>query len=338
MAITKYYGILKDFDFNNINKDTFYKLINAGIFDAHELSECYLSETDYFGIETSSHKTEFYTLFFFNKKEYILKNDLKIELIKEQVKKFELAWLLSNFEEYVNEQMLNTLNINQKESILDKIYKEQLAFLKDKTFYLEYQEIKNEGNTSKWFEYLDDELEFGKHKVENDLKHGFIINYLKGESDSKYIFPKEICEIWKSCYLFDKTKTYLETKKNKLLGIENIDIKYNKTISNEELAIFKNDGLQVFNFIVNRHHGKKDTAFFSYLYFYLKDNDKLLLYGNDSIDYRNYITKKFKISYKRIQKTDSRNQYKKNDLFILFDKNKDKFYSNKNEDNLSKNE
>ena len=42
----KYFGILKDFDLDNINKDTFPKLIEADIFDVAELSPEYKTKDD----------------------------------------------------------------------------------------------------------------------------------------------------------------------------------------------------------------------------------------------------------------------------------------------------
>lgn len=230
-ATTRYYGILKNFNFNNINKDTFLTLINAGIFEEHELSKSYQSEKDYFGVETISENTEFNTWFIFKRKEYCLKDEIILEIISNQINSFKTTWLFSNFEDYIEEELHKEFTDEKKIELLQSIYYEQYAFVSNKVFYSEYQEIKKRKDPMEWFNYIQDELDCGEYKASTSLeKYLFIANFLNGKKN-KYFFPEKICLIWKECYFFDKVKESLENYKNKILKVEMEEDKLNKDTS-----------------------------------------------------------------------------------------------------------
>ena len=103
---------------------------------------------------------------------------------------------------------------------------------------------------------------------------------------------------------------------------ENLDLIKLSDIHIYEPLIFKEDGQQVFNMIVERTPYILNSAFFSYLYFFLKDDlKKLRLTGRrDSKVYRDYIIDQFKIPFKTLQLNNSNNQYKKEEMTIFFTK------------------
>ena len=75
----KYYGILKNFDFKNINKDNFEILIASGIF---EQSESCLNYDDYKEMAIEFHNnTALCNWLYFNNKEYSLKKVVLNEML-----------------------------------------------------------------------------------------------------------------------------------------------------------------------------------------------------------------------------------------------------------------
>ena len=77
--VTKYYGILRDFDFDKININSFKKLVEIGIFDEHELSDVYKNDEENFVLDTDIR--DFFDFFIYNKKEYYLKKEIYAEMI-----------------------------------------------------------------------------------------------------------------------------------------------------------------------------------------------------------------------------------------------------------------
>ncbi len=322
---TKYFGILKSFDFENINKDTFPILIGKGIFNEFEMTENY-SGTNYFGLETNiSHSEAFNTWFLFNKKEYVLKEEIIIELLTQQVNSFEFNWLLSDFEEYIEKEISKEFIDAKKIDALENIYKQEYSFLKDKEFYHEYQQIKKQKDILKWFRYLEDELECGKYQIDYSIRYKFIANYLNGHNQH-FIFPENLGEIWQECYLFDKAKSCLENHRNEILGIAENTLpekkKNQKQIpDSKEIAIFKDNGLEIFNCIVYNSEKPKTPAFFSYLFHFLHKKNGLKSFGRtDNLKYREYTKERFKIkSFARIITSSSCEQTEQDRSFQEFE-------------------
>ena len=87
----KYFGILKNFDFDNININSINELIEKRIFDEFDLSNCYLNDEDYFIADSAT--WEFGDFFIQNRKEYHLKKEVYIEMISLK----ELHFIFENF-------------------------------------------------------------------------------------------------------------------------------------------------------------------------------------------------------------------------------------------------
>jgi hypothetical protein len=122
-----------------------------------------------------------------------------------------------------------------------------------------------------------------------------------------------------------------------------IAIDFRKEVQENPLGsiIFKKDAEQIFLFFVLKYPKNKNTAFFSYLYHYFRDNLKMLnTITDDNLDYRNYVIARYQISFVRIQIFNSRERYhfKKIEMNNLFDDYYMEYCSVNSETKLSNNE
>lgn len=331
----KYFGILKGFDFDKINRDTFQLLIDSNIFDISELSNCYKNKNDYFGLELDNLNWGFSNFYLFNQKEYHLKN----EVLKDMFHKCEFK-IESRDELDDNIQKLE-FNLNMQLSDVSKIYFLKTFILElnqsisNKQYYLLYaNNFETNGYTS-WYSF------FFSEQIDNE-DYKYVSRYIRGEQD--YI-PSFIKDIWKEYFFVSKLTIYCKEKiyslekksginesdikvenisklfESKLI-IDNKEIEFAKTKVEERSDIFNDDGEQIFKFIRSKYPQKQTKAFFSYLYFYLKSINKIIPLGDDSLEYREYIINNFPInSFSKIQKTVSeKTNTKKSKIFLLFDK------------------
>lgn len=331
----KYFGVLKGFDFDNINRNTFQLLIDSNIFNISELSNCYKNKDDYFGLELDNLNWRFSNFYLFNQKEYHLKNEVLMDMFHRCKLKIES---LDELDENIYELEFN-LNIQvsdfAKIHFLKKFILELNHRISNKKYYLLYaNNFKTNGFTS-WYNF------FFSEQIDNE-NYEYIYRYLKGEQDYIPIFIKDI---WKEYFIVNKLTIFCEKKIHileKQSGINEADIKvenisklykfksisesnefeYTKTKEAERSDIFNDDGEQIFKFILSKYPQKQTKAFFSYLYFYLRNINKIIPLGDDSLEYREYIINNSPIkSFSKIQKTVSeKTNTKKNKIFILFDK------------------
>lgn len=312
----RFYGVLKSFDFNTINRESFPVLLNSGIFNELELSNCYKSSDNYFGIELDNDTWSFGDFFLFKGKEYYLKKEIYTEMV------FRKNWTLKSFSNvnFITNQIEvsieNELIPKNKIQIIDDNFKLYFNQIRNKEYYSLFKNQTETNDYKCWEEYFIDEI------VEKQ-NFDFLVNFLKGNND--YI-PSEIKQQWEDYFLVSEISDYCNLKITAILcteesGInEKPNINYqSEPINNLADFIFKPNGEKMFNFLTSKYPQNKNTAFFSYLYFYLKDDLKLLFVtGNDSLEYRNHVIKRFNISFKRIQKTDSKNKYKRDLILELF--------------------
>lgn len=314
----RFYGILKSFDFNTINRESFPVLLNSGIFDELELSNCFKSNGDYFGIELNNDTWSFGDFFLFKGKEYYLKKEIYTEMV------FRKNWTLKSFSNvnFITNQIEvlieNELIPKNKIQIIDDNFKLYFNQIKNKEYYSLFKNQTETNDYKCWEEYFIDEI-VEKQNFE------FLVNFLQGNND--YI-PSEIKQQWEDYFLVSEISDYCNLKITAILSKQKSGINkksnikdLSEPINNTNLSdiIFKPNGEKMFNFLISKYPLKKNTAFFSYLYFYLMDDLKLLyVTGNDSLDYRNHVIKRFNISFKRIQTTNSNNKFKRDKILRLF--------------------
>jgi hypothetical protein len=138
-----------------------------------------------------------------------------------------------------------------------------------------------------------------------------------------YLGNHELTKLWTESITKERTVMLYNEKIEELSAeiefknsSKSIVVKANNPLSE---LIFKEDGEEVFNYIVSKYPKKKTKAFFSYLFFFIKKINKSNIEGNDSVDYRQYILEEFGIKFPRIIYSLSTKQPTKDKINILFD-------------------
>lgn len=213
---TKYYGILKEFNFDKINIDSFKILLSQNIFDEKKLSKCYENDEDYFA---QYHYTmEFGDFFIHNRKEYHLKKDIYSEMI------YVKNWHLEAFNEVsvltdeIEIKIASEFNLENKLNILEENFKKYFGQIKNKNYYSLFKnEISTNGYDS-WKQYFISDI------TDNE-NFKSITKFLNG--DYKFL-NNEIENQWNDYFIFSKISDYCENKKNSLLNITPNIIQKNK--------------------------------------------------------------------------------------------------------------
>lgn len=214
---TKYFRILENFNFNNINKENFPTLIEAGIYDEFDLSPCYKRvpkesyETEYFGIELFD-ENSFSEFSLYNDKEYHLKKEVFSEMI------YVKDWMLNSFYDSDIELRTNEIELlvaqelilENKIKVIEDNYKKYFSQIANKKFYLLYKNNSKTWGYDTWEEYV-------YHEYFDCKNEDFIANFLKG--DDKFL-PTELNKLWNSYFIFSGVSDYCEEKKNELLNIK----------------------------------------------------------------------------------------------------------------------
>ena len=320
----KYHGILKSFDLNSINKDTFQLLINAQIFDINELSNNDL-RGDYQGIELDNYNQSPHNCYCYNHQWY----DLKLNVFEDMFDyceftcepNDELERKTRNLEFHLETCVSNHSKIQYLKQVVFDV-KNQIM---NKDYYLLYtRNLKIDGYKS-WFKF------FMLEQIDGE-DFTYIFKYLKGSYD---FVPPFIKNLWENCY-FAKGLMDFCTKKilhyERISGINEAEVtidKYSKSNINyllseddgEEkeyhdirLDIFEDlNSRKAFDFILSEWKGKKDTAFYSRVFKFLQSKKYIILEGDDNDIYREFIMSNFSLdSYARIQK---RTSIKENDVW-----------------------
>lgn len=212
----KHYGILKKFDFDNININTFKTLISSGVFIEHELSECYKYDEDYF--TSDSDIMEFGDFFIQNRKEYHLKKDIYTEMVhlKEFIFKF---GNIEHLTEKIEVMVVSEFLLENKLKILEENFKKYFNQIEDKQYYSLYKNQTPTGGYESWEEYFISDI------VDNE-NYISVVKFLKG--DSKFL-NNEIENQWNDYFVFSKISDYCEQKRKELLNIKTENILENKS-------------------------------------------------------------------------------------------------------------
>lgn len=320
----KYRGVLKNFDINNINRHTFPTLIKANLFDVKELSATYRGG-DYFGVELDGSNEYINDFYLYNHEEYHLKLEVledmfdNCELRCEPIDKLERK--IRNLEFNLETHVSNYSKIKYLKEVIFSV-KNQIL---NKDYYLLYTKNLEIGCYDSWFEFFRSEQIDGEDFT-------YIFKYLKGEYD---FVPPFIENLWTNCF-YAKGLVDFCTKRilhlERLSGINEADVlvdkylksKINYLLTDEveeekqyhdiRLDIFKDKkSREAFDYILNKWKKPKDTAFYSKIFKYLQSKGYIVIEGDDSEKYREFIIDNFNLtSYKRIQK---RTSFKNDDVW-----------------------
>jgi hypothetical protein len=337
----KYHGILKNFNFENFGRSTFHLLIDADIFNIKDLSPRYQNPEEYLDMHIGDSNVYLNDYYIYNYKEYHLKLNVLEDMFDYCEFKCEpndeLERKTRNLEFNLETYVSNYSKIKYLKEVIFAV-KNQIL---NKDYYPLYTRNLEIDCYKSWFQF------FRLEQIEGeDLT--YIYKYLKGDED---FVPPFIKNLWEN-YFYAKGLIDFCTKRilhlERLSGINESDVsidKYSKSKINyllpedagEEkeyhdirLDIFKDiDSRKAFDFILNEWKGAKNTAFYSKVFKYLQSKNYIIIEGDDSDLYRDFIMSNFLLdSFTRIQK---RTSNKKDDVwtkaYIFFEGSLEKLYS-----------
>lgn len=206
---TKYYGILKNFDFENINKNNFKVMIASGVFEEFELSSNYENEADYFISEND--KMSFGYFFLHNRKQYEIKKDIISDIIYVQ-NWFLIAFANSDVDSITNQidvLVLSELNLESKLNLLESEYKKYFNKISDKEFYPLFHNNTYSNGYEKWEDYIYDEI------IENE-NFDIAVSFLKGINN---FLPTKLYNQWVEYFIFSKISNHIEKTRDLILNI-----------------------------------------------------------------------------------------------------------------------
>lgn len=233
---TKYYRKLENFDFEKINKNSFQKLIDEGIFDEFELSKTYKNDEDYFINDNDI--MGFGDFYIFNRKEYHLKKDIYAEMIYVKNWYFEAFNSVDVLIEEIEVLVVSEFQLENKLKILEENFKKYFNQINDKQYYPLFKDGTLTSGYESWEQYFISDIE------ENE-NYTSVTKFLKGEYN--FLNP-EIENQWNDYLVFSKISDYCEKKKNSLLNIKennlanknsNIDLSFQISLL-EEIINLKN--------------------------------------------------------------------------------------------------
>lgn len=264
-----------------------------------------------------SEKLEIGNYFYYNKKSYNINPEVFQQIYIEMHSTVSNAIIHNESTRKKLIEQTVTLEINKKDA-LSELKKQRKKYLKE---YLTLFE--------KEIFFLDSVKTFAKHfpdmedtVIKRRIVHTpeLIILYIFGY----YLGNHELTKLWTESITKEQTIKFYNEKIEELNEeIEFINSSKSIVVSSNNPSselIFKEDGEEVFNYIVSKYPKKKTKAFFSYLFFFIKKIDKSIIEGNDSVDYRQYILQEFGIKFPRIIYSISTKQPTKEKINILFDK------------------
>lgn len=167
--------------------------------------------------------------------------------------------------------------------------------------FLLYQNKPNNSTFESWQEFIFFDID------EPFLKH-YLTSKFSEEADESFFIENNLTD-WVHFYLRKKIVLFVEDKIKKFNNENNSFSLLNHIPSEEEISLFKGNGIDIFNTIISNYKNEKNPAFFSYLFFFLKANKLLNISGTtDSVKYRDYILKKYGVSFPRIINSSAQKQ------------------------------
>ena len=162
-----------------------------------------------------------------------------------------------------------------------------------------------------------------KDYIIQDFDLEFIRYYLSAEFSEKIgdsYFYKTTLKEW---IYFYKIKSIIEFSENEILKLKaKEDTRYVSPIFNDL------ESFNLFKFIIENYHSDKNAAFFSYLYYFLQEKDKIK--HKDSKVFRRYVLENYNQylkTFTRISIGSSNALTKKETINNIFKKLEEKFYS-----------
>ena len=304
----RYFGILPNFDFNEISLSDFNLLLEHNLFYCRRLSESYKDDDDYFLKDTD--KIGFGNFFIQNRKEYRLIDEIYAEMYffdcEKILTKSELSYHIDKIEYEINLQK----NPDVKLQVLEKYYSVYESKIEDFELFALFQNITNHLGCRNFYEYYYNEFDASGN-------YTGISDYISGIDR---FYQPSILYDWENMFLVRELCQFC-LNKMKELRQQSFDESLKESQDALAQEIFKNDGLKMFEFIVSKYQKPKTKAFFSYLYFFLQSKYKMQHFSSDSVLYRNYVIGNgYLPDFPRIIVTQSEKQTAKNKIESNFTK------------------
>lgn len=207
--------------------------------------------------------------------------------------------------------------LQKKRKKLWKTFKDE-----PKEYVLEYLNINTFHTTGNWLEIIADRIkDFDDGELLQSYMKGLKINELPiDEINQEITFLKEHYITKQYILHIDKLLEncqYLEPNKENYLIDLLID---GKVYSNSAKMIFKENGEEIFNYLVRSYPDTKNQAFFNYLFYFMRDEiKKILIEEDESKVYKNYVENLgyFK-NYSRMQNVRSSSKKTHNKMMSYF--------------------
>jgi hypothetical protein len=260
-----FFGVLPHFNFNKI----FFKRKPKGI---------YIEEDDYFD---QSPMWGFGNFYIHKKMEYHLEPEIYEQMYlrdEEYIKNNSQVDYHLNEIEY---EVKSEKNIDAKYSILQNYYNFYKSKINKANYDDDYALFQNKEQSfglQNFYEYYVEEFDAS-------FSYIGISKFLNGEIS---FYQLTIKKMWELFHLVREVCHYCLVEMKKL-DKQNLQIFKEYELLPIELKIFKDDGLAVFKTICEFYYQKKNPAFFSYLYSFLKKTNKLHNVDGDNKSYRMYV-------------------------------------------------
>lgn len=308
---TKFSGILNDLSLEVIDQNLIKELISRGIYKKNEADWT----SNLLKVENSIELSHY---LHYNSSNYTLNEEISDEIFEQL--EFFIEHIDCDFESNKKKFFLKLnayIDVDKKIKFLKKLYKKDYVKLTKDHDVLIYFGQEENGFTS-WKDYI-------VHSIDSSL----IKQHLK---DEILFYKTDVIKIWSEYRsLKSLTDLYLKTIE-KLSNPKNNASNKTKKKSHAQL-IFREDGEEIFNALISLTVKEKNTAFFSYLYLFLRKKEKTLSPNYQNKKYRVFVlNQKLIDSFAGIQRTDDENpKSEKNNCFEIFEEDLKKYYSQKRE-------
>ncbi|WP_432671826.1 hypothetical protein [Flavobacterium sp. SM2513] len=307
----KYFGILPNFDFNEISLGDLNLLVELKVFYCRQFSDKYKDDDDYF--PDDDYKMNFTDLYIQNGKGYQLHHEVYKEIYFLDAEKIKTQSELPYHIDKIDYEVDSEEYVGPKYSILEKYYKLYQDKIENIDLFLLYQGI----NTYETCGVTcNDFYDYYVEDFNANEDYTGVGDYLNGIDR---FYNVEFRQEWEKMYLVREVCQFCLTKMKELRQL-NTDIDLKESQDALAQKIFKDDGLKIFEHIVSKYQETKTRAFFSYLYFFLQSKSKILINKGDSDPYRDFVVnREYLPDFIKIQQSQSKSQGKKYIMEVIFE-------------------
>lgn len=317
----EFLGILKNYDLYNDKKSCSYLeyLIECKIYlEVNEVPRVFYCIDIVKEMRDENIDLNNLDAFHYNDKKYIYNFKIYQEIYKltEYVIKERLAWDIENDSLHLISELNAYIDDDEKITFLKEKLKYYWKPNEDTSAFLLFMNQTEQWEGQTW------EDEIRSYLVEDDIFHLFYLTCSKAIELKNSTYYNIDYKRWVDCYRKRKLIEFCKNEIFKINGYSNVSQKDLKSNNLKSDLIFKANGEEIFNYIDLNYEGDKNQAFYNYLYYFLKDELKIIkLEDEHSITYTSYVKEKGLLeTYGRMKKAISTSRKKHNAMIALFKK------------------